>query len=186
MSKGTVNKVILIGRLGADPDVRYMPNGDAIAKISMATNEQRKDSSGQMQETTEWHKVTFFGKTAEVCGQYLRKGSKIYIEGRIRTNKWQDQSGQDRYFTQIIADQMQMLDSKASSGGSEYESTPRSVAPPSPPPRRAAPPPPPPPMVEPEEREDFYNQPATNLTRNKPAPSASFNADEEFNDDIPF
>lgn len=116
MAKGTVNRVILIGRLGADPDVRYMPSGDAITSISMATNEQWKDRNGQNQEHTEWHRIAFFGKTAEIAGQYLRKGSRVYIEGKLRTKKWQDQAGQDRYSTEIIADQMQMLDSRSSSG----------------------------------------------------------------------
>jgi single-strand DNA-binding protein len=113
MSKGTVNKVILIGNLGADPEVRYMPSGSAVANIRLATSEQWKDrNSGETQEHTEWHRVAMFGKLGEIAGQYLRKGSKVYIEGRIRTRKWQDQSGQDRYSTEVVADNMQMLDSR--------------------------------------------------------------------------
>ena len=113
-----LNKVTLIGRLGADPDVRTMPNGGTITHIGLATNRRWKDKeTGERKEETEWHRVCFFGRIAEVAGEYLRKGSLVYIEGRIHTNKWQDQSGQDRYTTEIIAGQMQMLESK--SGGTE-------------------------------------------------------------------
>ena len=112
MSKG-INKVILIGNLGADPEIRYMPNGSAVANISIATNDSWKDKqTGELQERTEWHKVSLFDKLAQVVGEYLKKGSKVYIEGSIRTRKWQDQSGNDRYTTEIIANTMQMLDSK--------------------------------------------------------------------------
>ena len=110
MSRGTLNKVILIGRVGADPEVRYMPNGNAVANVRLATNESYKDkTTGQMQEATEWHRVVMYGKLAEIVGQYVQKGKLVYIEGRIRTNKWQDQSGQDRYTTEIIANEMQLL-----------------------------------------------------------------------------
>ncbi len=110
MSKGTLNKVILIGRVGADPEVRYMPNGNAVANIRLATNDGYKDkATGQMQESTEWHRVVSFGKLAEIVGQYVQKGKLLYIEGRIRTNKWQDQAGQDRYTTEIIASDIQFL-----------------------------------------------------------------------------
>jgi single-strand DNA-binding protein len=106
----SVNKVILVGNLGADPEVRYMPSGDAVANLRIATTDRYKDKqSGEMKEATEWHRVSMFGKLAEIAGQYLRKGSSVYIEGRIRTRKWQDQSGQDKYSTEIVADQMQML-----------------------------------------------------------------------------
>ncbi len=112
MSKG-VNKVILIGNLGADPEIRYMPNGSAVANISIATNESWKDKqTGELQERTEWHKVSLFDKLAQIVGEYLKKGSKVYVEGSIRTRKWQDQTGNDRYSTEIIANTMQMLDSK--------------------------------------------------------------------------
>ncbi|MFZ1536288.1 MAG: single-stranded DNA-binding protein [Chromatiaceae bacterium] len=118
MSKGTLNKVILIGNLGADPETRYTPSNMAITKIRLATSESWKDkSSGEAQERTEWHRVTLFGRTGEVAQQYLRKGSKVYIEGQLRTNKWQGQDGQDRYTTEVIADQMMMLDSRGAGGG---------------------------------------------------------------------
>lgn len=111
-----LNKVTLIGRLGADPEVRYMPSGGAVTNIGLATTRRWKDrQSGERREETEWHRVAFFNRIAEIAGEYLRKGSLVYIEGRIRTRKWQDQNGQDRYTTEIIAEQMQMLDSK--SGG---------------------------------------------------------------------
>lgn len=118
----SVNKVILVGNLGADPEVRYMPSGDAAANIRLATTDRYKDKqSGEFKEATEWHRVTFFGKLAEIAGQYLKKGSSVYIEGRIRTRRWQDQSGQDRYSTEVVADQMQMLGGRqgGQSGGDE-------------------------------------------------------------------
>lgn len=106
----SVNKVILVGNLGADPETRYMPSGDAITSIRLATTDRYKDKqTGDVKEATEWHRVSFFGKLAEIAGQYLAKGSSVYIEGKIRTRKWQDQSGQDKYSTEIVADQMQML-----------------------------------------------------------------------------
>lgn len=125
MSRG-VNKVILVGNLGADPEVRYMPNGGAVANVRIATSESWKDrQTGQMQEKTEWHKVVMFNRLGEIAGEYLRKGSKIYIEGSLRTTKWQDQQGQDRYTTEIVASSMQMLDSKGGIGeGSSF--TPKS------------------------------------------------------------
>ena len=106
----SVNKVILIGNLGADPESRFAPSGDAICNIRLATTENWRDkSTGERREATEWHRVAFFGKLAEIAGQYLRKGSQVYIEGSLRTRKWQDQSGQDRYTTEIRADEMKML-----------------------------------------------------------------------------
>ena len=118
MARG-VNKVILIGNLGGDPDTRYMPSGNAVANISLATSDSWKDrNTGQLQERTEWHRVVFFGKIAEIAGQYLRKGSKIYIEGRLQTREW-EKDGIKRYTTEIVVDiggQMQMLDSRNDSG----------------------------------------------------------------------
>lgn len=115
MARG-INKVILIGNLGADPEVRYMPNGSAVANVRLATTESWKDKeTGALQEQTEWHRVAFFNRLAEIAAEYLRKGSKIYVEGQIRTRKWQDQAGQDRYTTEIIGREMQMLDSKGGS-----------------------------------------------------------------------
>jgi single-strand DNA-binding protein len=116
MAKGSVNKVILIGNLGRDPEIRYTPNGLAVANFSIATTEVWKDkASGENQEKTEWHRIVMFSRLAEIAGEYLRKGAKVYIEGRLQTRKWQDQtSGQDRYSTEVLADSMQMLDSKGS------------------------------------------------------------------------
>jgi len=109
----SVNKVILVGNLGADPETRYLPSGDAVTNIRLATAERYKDKqSGEMKELTEWHRLSFFGKVAEIAGKYLKKGSSIYVEGRIRTRKWQDQSGQDKYSTEVVVDQMQMLGGK--------------------------------------------------------------------------
>lgn len=117
----SVNKVILVGNLGKDPDVRYMPDGGAIANVSLATTDSWKDKSGTKQEKTEWHRVSFFGKTAEIVGQYLKKGSQVYIEGRLQTRKWQDkETGQDRYTTEIVADRMQMLGSRSGGGDVDF------------------------------------------------------------------
>ncbi len=116
MASRGVNKAIIVGFLCADPEMAYMPNGTAVTKISVATNESWKDkNTGQLQERTEFHRIEAFGKLAEIMGQYLKKGSQVYIEGSIRTDKWQDQSGQDRYSTKIRADQMQMLGGKSDS-----------------------------------------------------------------------
>lgn len=124
MAKGSVNKVILIGNLGRDPELRYTPNGTAVAQFSIATTEAWKDKqSGENQERTEWHRIVMYSRLAEIAGEYLRKGSKIFIEGRLQTRKWQDKnSGQDRYTTEIIADSLQMLDGKGSSGQSSNNS----------------------------------------------------------------
>ena len=111
----SINKVILVGNLGADPETRYMPNGDAVANIRLATTESWKDkASGEKREITEWHRVVLYRKLGEIAGQYLKKGSTVYIEGRIRTRKWQDKEGQDRYTTEIEANEMQMLGGKQS------------------------------------------------------------------------
>jgi single-strand DNA-binding protein len=113
----SVNKVILIGNLGRDPEIRYLPSGDAVANLRIATTDKFKDKSGEQQEVTEWHSVAFFGKQAEICGQYLKKGSQIYVEGSLRTRKWQDKDGNDRYTTEIRGDRMQMLGSRGGGGG---------------------------------------------------------------------
>jgi single-strand DNA-binding protein len=123
----SVNKVILIGNLGRDPEMRYLPSGDAVANLRIATTEKYKDKSGEMQEATEWHTVAFFGKTAEVCGQYLKKGSQIYVEGSLRTRKWQDKDGNDRYTTEIRGDRMQMLGGRGSGGSVDYEAPPENA-----------------------------------------------------------
>ncbi len=113
----SVNKVILVGNLGADPETRYAPSGDAICNIRIATTDTWKDkATGEKKEATEWHRVAFFGRLAEIAGQYLKKGSQVYIEGSLRTRKWQDKDGQDRYTTEIRADEMKMLGSRQGSG----------------------------------------------------------------------
>ena len=109
----SVNKAIIIGNLGRDPETRFLPNGDAVCNFSIATTEKWKDKSGEMKESTEWHRISAFGKTAEVCGEYLRKGSSVYIEGRIQTRKWTDKDGNERYTTEIRCDRMQMLGGKS-------------------------------------------------------------------------
>jgi single-strand DNA-binding protein len=114
----SLNKVLLIGNLGADPESRYAPSGDAICNIRLATTETWKDkATGERREATEWHRVSFYGRLAEIAGQYLRKGSQVYIEGSLRTRKWQDKDGQDRYTTEIRADEMKMLGSRQGMGG---------------------------------------------------------------------
>ncbi len=165
-----LNKVTLIGRLGADPEVRSMSSGGTVTNINMATSRRWNDKqSGERRDETEWHRIVFFNRIAEVVGEYLRKGSLIYVEGRIRTRKWQDQNGQDRYTTEIVAEQMQMLDSK-SGGTSNFNNNAQSTS------------------------KDSYNQPAANpQTTNQPTsnpqpsantpPPASY---EDFDDDIPF
>ncbi|KND61097.1 Single-stranded DNA-binding protein [Candidatus Burkholderia verschuerenii] len=125
----SVNKVILVGNLGADPETRSLPSGDAVANIRLATTDRYRDkASGEFKELTEWHRVAFFGRLAEVVRDYLKKGSSVYIEGRIRTRKWTDQSGQERYSTEIVADQMQMLGGRGAGGGDDagYSRAPQS------------------------------------------------------------
>ncbi|KHT53210.1 single-stranded DNA-binding protein [Alteromonas macleodii] len=117
MATKGVNKVILVGNLGNDPEVRYMPNGNAVANLSLATSESWKDQQGQVQERTEWHRLTMYRRLAEIAGEYLKKGSQIYVEGKLQTRKWQDQQGQDKYTTEIIVDQMQMLGGRGGEGG---------------------------------------------------------------------
>ncbi|MDR3630741.1 MAG: single-stranded DNA-binding protein [Desulfocapsaceae bacterium] len=112
-----INKAILIGNLGADPEIRYTQNGTQVATFRLATTDRWKGQDGQMQESTEWHKIVAWGKLAEICGEYLSKGSRVYIEGKIQTRKWQDQSGSDRYTTEIVAREMKMLSQKGAGGG---------------------------------------------------------------------
>ena len=130
----SVNKVILVGNLGKDPEVRYMPNGDAVANFSIATTDTWKDKNGMRQERTEWHNISMYRRLAEIAGEYLKKGSSVYVEGRLQTRKWQDKNGQDRYTTEIICDQMQMLGGK---GGGEGKREEYDDSPPPPPARRA-------------------------------------------------
>ena len=117
----TVNKAILIGRLGKDPETRYMTNGEAVTNVSLATSENYKDKSGEKQERTEWHNLVLYRRLAEIAGEYLKKGSMIYVEGRIQTRKWQDKEGKDRYTTEIIVNEMKMLGSKPGSGSGSFE-----------------------------------------------------------------
>ena len=133
----SVNKVILIGNLGADPETRYLPSGDAVTNIRIATTENWKDKSGERQEHTEWHRISFFGKTAEISAEYLKKGSPVYVEGRIRTRKWQDKEGQDRYSTEIVADRMQLLGGRGAGGGATSEPAGREPAAAAPAPAKA-------------------------------------------------
>ncbi|MFP4155117.1 MAG: single-stranded DNA-binding protein [Halothiobacillaceae bacterium] len=143
MARG-INKVILVGNLGVDPEVRYMPSGGQVTNIRIATSEQWRDkNTGENQERTEWHRVVFFGRLAEIAGEYLRKGSQVYVEGSLRTRKWQGQDGQDRYTTEIVANEMQMLGGRGGGGGgmgggsdagysggyNEYDQSPRQQAP---------------------------------------------------------
>ena len=117
MARG-INKVILVGNVGGDPETRYMPSGSAVTNLTIATNESWKDKqTGEQKERTEWHRVAMFNRLAEIAAEYLRKGSQVYIEGKLRTRKWQDKSGNDRYTTEIIADEMQMLGGRGGSGG---------------------------------------------------------------------
>ena len=117
MSRG-INKVIIVGNLGADPETRYMPSGSAVTNLSVATSEQWKDKqTGEQKERTEWHKVAMFNRLAEIAAEYLRKGSQVYIEGKLRTRKWQDRDGNDRWTTEIVADEMQMLGGRGGGGG---------------------------------------------------------------------
>lgn len=176
MARG-VNKVILVGSIGQDPEMKYMPSGNAVTSISVATSESWKDKqTGQQQERTEWHRVVFFNRLAEIAGEYLRKGSKVYVEGQLRTRKWQDQAGQDRYTTEIVASEMQMLSGNepAHHGHAQHQGY---VAPQqhqgyAHQPQRQAPPPP-------------QGQPQGAYPQSPPgmAPASGF---DNFDDDIPF
>ena len=153
----SVNKVILIGNLGKDPEMRYLPSGEAIANFSVATSEAWTDkTSGDKKEATEWHRVVFFGRTAEVVGQYVKKGSKIYVEGRLQTRKWQDKEGQDRYTTEVRGDVMRMLDRRGEGSAPMEQDAPPTES------RRPAP------------------------TRAAPAPARAASGFEDMDDDIPF
>lgn len=200
MARRGVNTVILVGNLGNDPESRFLPSGGAVTNISIATSESWKDKqTGAMQERTEWHRVVFFNRLAEIAAEYLKKGSKVYVRGSLRTRKWQDNNGQDRYSTEIVADEMQMLDSRGSMGDSsgaynEYQSSaPQSqpmgqpmsqpmpqAAPQSMPqgmPQQAAPQMPP---AMPQSAPQPMAQPAP---QSAPEPAM---ADTQFDDDIPF
>lgn len=123
MASRGINKVIVLGNLGKDPEVRYMPSGGQVTNITVATSETWRDKdTGEQKEATEWHRIVFFNKLAEIAGQYLKKGSQVYIEGALKTRKWQGQDGQDRYTTEIVASEMQMLGGRGGSGGSQQES----------------------------------------------------------------
>jgi len=165
MARG-INKVILIGNLGIDPEVRYTPNGSAVANITLATSSSWRDKqTGELQERTEWHRIAFFNRLAEIVGEYLHKGSKIYIEGSLRTRKWQDKNtGADRYTTEIIANEMQILDNRSGSGNYQNtaQSSSRSTNTPS------------------------NNTTATPGTGATATTSTTSSASDEFNDDIPF
>lgn len=125
----SVNKVILVGNLGRDPEMRYLPSGEAVASLNIATTDKYKDKSGQMVEATEWHRVSFFGRTAEVCGQYLKKGSQVYVEGSIRTRKYTDKEGVEKYATEIRGDRMQMLGGRGGGMADMDDSGPAQSAP---------------------------------------------------------
>lgn len=160
----SVNKVILLGNLGRDPEVRYTPSGEAVANYSIATTETWKDKGGQRQEKTEWHNVVMYRRLAEIAGEYLKKGSQVYIEGRLQTRKWQDKQGNDRYTTEIVADHMQMLGQRDGGGASD---------------RRGG------------SRQDYHPAPSKGEGREQelrqepkpPGPAANF---DDMDDDIPF
>lgn len=170
MARG-INKVILIGNVGQDPEVKYMPSGGAVTNISVATSETWKDkNTGQPQERTEWHRVVFFNRLGEIAGEYLRKGSKVYVEGALRTRKWQAQDGTDRYSTEIVASEMQMLDGRGDNaggmntgGGENYAQRP---------PQQSAP-----------GNGPAQNAPASATSQGAPQAPAGF---DSFDDDIPF
>ncbi len=162
MARG-INKVILVGNVGVDPDVRYLPNGNAVTSLSIATSESWKDkTTGEKQDRTEWHRVVCFNRLGEIAGEYVRKGSKLYVEGSLRTRKWQDQQGQDRYTTEIIASDIQMLDSK-SGGTASYEDMPQTQFAPT---QQASPKP--------------------QQQRQQPAQPVAHDAFDQLDDDVPF
>ena len=168
MARG-VNKVILVGNMGGDPEVRYMPSGNAVTNITLATSETWKDKqTGQNQERVEWHRVIFFNKLAEIAGEYLKKGSQVYVEGSLRTRKWQDQSGQDRYTTEIVASEMQMLGGRGGSSDAGYNQDAGYA------PQQQAP----------QQRSPQQQAPARqNAPAQQQAPQPNF---DDFDDDIPF
>lgn len=162
MARG-INKVILVGNLGKDPEVRYMPSGGAVANLTLATSESWKDkATGEQKEQTEWHRVVMFGRLGEIAGEYLKKGSQIYIEGKLQTRKWQDQQGQDKYTTEIVASEMQMLGGRSGAGVPDFDGS----------------------------SQGSSSQPQQNAPR-KQAPaqapsSGNNNGFDDFDDDIPF
>ncbi|GAB5381681.1 MAG: hypothetical protein Alis3KO_35640 [Aliiglaciecola sp.] len=184
-SKG-VNKVILVGNIGQDPEVRYMPNGNAVANLSLATSESWKDQQGQMQERTEWHRLTMYRRLAEIAGEYLRKGSQIYVEGKLQTRKWQDQQGQDKYTTEIIVDQMQMLGGRGGQGenvGGGFQNQPRPQQAPAQQPAQQAP--------QQGGQQNYGQQPYGNAPQQNPGTTPAqkppmAEPDFDFDDDIPF
>jgi len=177
MAPRGINKVILVGNLGQDPEVRYTPGGAAITTISIATSESWKDkNTGQTQEKTEWHRVVFFGKLAEIAGEYLHKGSQVYVEGKLQTRKWQDKSGQDRYTTEVVIDSfngvMQMLGGKGEGGGQQRQPSQQSQS------------------NQQSQQQQGYQQQGQPQNQqqagNQPAPAPSGDFDNSFDDDIPF
>lgn len=161
MARG-VNKVILIGNLGGDPEVRYTPGGSPVATVSLATTSSWRDKqSGELQERTEWHRIVFFNRLAEIVGEYLRKGAKAYIEGSLRTRKWQDRNGNERFTTEIVANEMQMLDRSggAQGGGNEHHNS---------------------------QPAHHHDEPAGSMAGDQGAASAGATHQEQFDDDIPF
>lgn len=163
MARG-INKVILVGNVGGDPDVRYMPNGNAVTTLSVATSETWKDKqTGDKQERTEWHRVVCFNRLGEIAGEYVRKGSKLYVEGSLRTRKWQDPQGQDRYTTEIVASDIQMLDSKGGASQSYSEAPPAAA-----------------------QHEGSSSNAAARSKPKAAAPAAAQDAFDELDDDIPF
>jgi single-strand DNA-binding protein len=160
----SVNKVILVGNLGRDPEVRFMPNGEAVCNFSIATTDSWRDKNGQKQERTEWHNIVMYRKLAEIAGEYLKKGRPVYVEGRLQTRKWQTKEGQDRYTTEIVADQMQMLGGREGGGSAGYE-----------------------PMDEDQSMQSRPMQSAPSQAPAQSAPQPASGADfDAFEDDIPF
>jgi single-strand DNA-binding protein len=155
----SVNKVILMGNLGRDPEVRFMPNGDAVCNFSIATTDSWKDKAGERQEKTEWHNIVMYRRLAEIAGEYLKKGRPVYLEGRLQTRKWQTKEGQDRYTTEVIADSMQMLGGRDGAPAQESQSS-----------------------SQPEARDEFDQTPS----RNNQSGSSNSSSFDEFEDDIPF
>ena len=172
MARG-VNKVMLIGNLGKDPEVRYSPNGGAIATITVATSESWKDkNTGEQVDKTEWHRVVFFRRLAEIAGEYLKKGSKVFIEGKLQTRKWQDKDGQDRYTTEVVANEMQMLDSKGG-GSANYNQDQQQGG--YAPQQQAAP-----------QQQSYAPQGQGQAPQQQSAPAAPAMSGGDFDDDIPF
>lgn len=194
MARG-INKVILVGNLGQDPEMKYLPSGGAVTNVSIATSESWKDKqTGQQQERTEWHRVVFFNRLGEIAGEYLKKGSKVYVEGSLRTRKWQGQDGQDRYTTEIVAGEMQMLDSRGDMGGQQSGYAPQQQAPQGMPqqggygqpggaPQQGMPQQPPQQPMQPQQPARQPQQAPQPVQQPAPQPAQGF---DNFDDDIPF